>query len=59
MTIALPIPDETPASLEAARGDMERRAARRQEVEQHLQSCRICTDVLCPAGVELVREALR
>ncbi len=61
MTVVLTTPEEstTAASVEAARKEMERRAARRQEVEVHLQSCRICSDVLCQAGVELVRAALR
>ncbi len=59
MTVVLTTPDETAATIEAARNDMEQRSARRLEVEQHLETCRECSEVLCAAGAELVRAALR
>ena len=59
MTTVLTSPSDAAESLERARTEMERRAAARQKVEEHLESCGQCADVLCSAGTELVREALR
>jgi len=58
MTAILAVPEEAAATIDEALHEMEVRAAARKRVDQHLEACQECDDVLCYVGAQLVRAAL-